>query len=122
MKTGELGGVKIVLSPQGYAKVQKQKMIEESEILKEMQDRLEKTEECRDELFEVNKVLRKNAEHNDHVVDSMRWTVRTLEGRIKKAVEHLEIKQARYRNEEDYKIEDKDLFDIEKILIGDDKE
>lgn len=42
MKLGELDGVKIILSPEAYAEVKKQKIIEENNILKEQQQEIEK--------------------------------------------------------------------------------
>ena len=42
MKLGELDGVKIMLSPEAYAEVKKQKIIEENSILKEQQQEIEK--------------------------------------------------------------------------------
>ena len=42
MNIGELDGVKVMLSPEAYAEVKKQKIIEENKILKEQQQELER--------------------------------------------------------------------------------
>lgn len=50
MNIGELDGVKVMLSPEAYAEVKKQKIIEENKILKEQQQELERYKNIIDEL------------------------------------------------------------------------
>ena len=50
MNIGELDGVKIVLSPEAYTEVKKQKIIEENKILKEQQQEIERLNNIINEL------------------------------------------------------------------------
>ena len=62
-------------------------------------------------LEQENKILRENAEHNDKVVDSIRWENRLLHNKIDKAIELYE----------NCKEEDRCILDLEmyEILKGD---
>lgn len=67
-------------------------------------------------LQEENEILRKNAEHNDKVVDKARWNEMIYKSRNEKAIEY--IKECTSENDEDY------IFCMEllNILQGGDKE
>ena len=41
------------------------------------------------ELLKENKILRENAEHNDKVVDNLRWENRLLHNKIDKAIKYI---------------------------------
>jgi uncharacterized protein (UPF0305 family) len=60
MKVGELDGLKIVVSPERFEEIKKQKIIQENKILKEQQEKIDKYEEVIDKIKEYIKENSKN--------------------------------------------------------------
>lgn len=84
-----------------------------------LQDRIKELEAINEEhrkingkLREENEILKKNAEHNDKVVDKARWNEMVYKSRIDKAIEYCE-------NNKEYTPR---LIDIIDILKGDKNE
>lgn len=52
MNIGELDGLKIVVSPERFEEIKKQKIIQENKILEEQQEKIDKYEEVLDKIKE----------------------------------------------------------------------
>ena len=55
MNIGELDGLKIVVSPERFEEIKKQKIIQENKILEEQQEKIDKYEEILDKIKEYAK-------------------------------------------------------------------
>ncbi|MBR1386251.1 MAG: hypothetical protein IJ568_05435 [Bacilli bacterium] len=64
-----------------------------------------------------NKILRKNAEHNDKVVDKVNWEINVLKHNRDKALKF--IKENSYKRGDGTIMYDTDIQELEDILKGD---
>lgn len=53
MNIGELDGLKIVVSPERFEEIKKQKIIQENKILEEQQEKIDKYKEVLDKIKEI---------------------------------------------------------------------
>lgn len=69
-------------------------------------------------LEQENKILRKNAEHNDKVVDNARWNEMIYKSRNKKAIEYIKS----YKNDyAPYELSNYNIRELLNILGGDEE-
>jgi len=78
---GELDGVKIILSPEAYAEVKKQKIIEENKILKEQQQEIERYKNITERIQSIYTSMQFSAPENMYVfIDQLGEILEELKG------------------------------------------